>query len=76
MKKIIAIISIIAIVVAVGLIVLNNKQEVEQVTPVQTEEVKPVQPQKIQPKPVFDKKPILRDENDMPKSDVDVPEIG
>ena len=74
MKKALVIISI---VIAIICIVFANKKPVEAPTvPVQTEEVKKEQPKVVQPKAEPKEEQVLFDENDMPKSDVDVPEIG
>ena len=77
MKKILIIISIIVIVLVTACVVLLNKKTVTiEKEQVQIEQQKSVTPTKIKKKINVEKEPIMRDENDMPKSDVNVPEIG
>ena len=77
MKKIV-IISIIAAILAISavFIILTNQKFVEPAQPIQTEQIEQKQPESVQPKAEPQKEPVLLDENDMPKSDVNVPEIG
>ena len=78
MKKILTIILIILIISAIaGTCFILKKQKPDQpAQPIQTEQIKkPVQQNIKQPKTEV-KEPKLLDENNMPKSDINVPEIG
>ncbi len=67
---------IIAIVVACGFVVFRTEKQQKPINPpveIQKEEVPAPVETKQKPEP---EEPVMRDENDMPKSDVNVPEIG
>lgn len=83
-KTIIKMVCIIIIIVLLSLLCFltlsfDKAQKEEQQTPVQItpvkETVKPKLPEKVI-QPVVPKKPVTRDENNVPKSDYKVPEIG
>ena len=74
-KAVLIILSIIATILAVICLILTGLKVTEPVTPTQTEQTEQKQPPAIRPK-VEVQAPSLMDENDMPKSDVKVPEIG
>ena len=77
MKKILIITLLIAIILVItSFVILNKKTETKPVKPVQTEQVEPKKPVKTKKIITPQKTPVMRDENDMPKSDVNVPEIG
>ena len=77
MKKILIITSIIIVVLAAVCLVLINQKSAPVPEPqVQTERVQKVTPAKIKKNVNVEETPTMRDENDMPKSDVNVPEIG
>ena len=76
MKKTLIIISVITVILAVICIILTNKKTVNTPNiPVKKEQIKQNKSDTIQ-KETESEEPELLDENDMPKSDVKVPEIG
>lgn len=75
MKKIIILISIIVFILAAVFCAIKHNEPKETIETPKQEVIKQETPIKIEQKK-SPKKPILRDENDMPKSDVNVPEIG
>lgn len=78
-KMLCIVISLILLSILCFLVLSYNKAKKEdfktpvQITPVK-ENVKPQEPQKIYP--TVTPKPVTRDENNVPKSDYKVPEIG
>ena len=78
MKKALIITSIIVVLVlALTCLILTSKKTTNDTKEnIQTEQVEQKTPVEVQKKVVPVSEPTMRDENDMPKSDVNVPEIG
>lgn len=66
---------LIVLVVIIGFLIAGQKKQPQPVVPVIQIKEEVVTPVKHEQKSA-PKTPMMRDENDMPKSDINVPEIG